>query len=41
MQFCQEVAKWIEEGKQLKHLIAVMSKAQRKFLIGTKKSSKT
>lgn len=36
----QEVARWVEEGKLLKRLIAEMSKAQREFLISKKKSSK-
>lgn len=40
MEFRQEVAKWVEEGKRLKRLIAEMSKAQKEFLISKKKSSK-
>lgn len=37
----QEVAKWVEEGKLLKRLIAEMSKAQREFLISKKRSKKS
>ena len=40
MEFRQEVAKWVEEGKLLKRLIVEMSKAQREFLISKKKSNK-
>ena len=36
----QEVARWVEEGKLLKRLIAEMSKAQREFLIDKKKNMK-
>jgi len=36
----QEVAKWVEEGRRMKHLIAEMSKAQREFLMSKKKSIK-
>ena len=36
----QEVAKWVQEGKILKRLIAEMSKAQREFLMSKKKSIK-
>jgi hypothetical protein len=36
----EEVARWVQEGKILKHLIAEMSKAQREFLISKKKSMK-
>ena len=38
MELRQEVARWVEEGKRLKHLIAQMSKAQREFLISKKKN---
>ncbi len=38
IKFRQEVARWVEEGKILKELIAEMSKAQRSFLISKKKS---
>ena len=37
----QEVARWVEEGKLLKRLIAQMSKAQREFLIAKKKTIKS
>lgn len=40
VQFREEVAKWVQEGKILKRLIAKMSKAQREFLINKKKSMK-
>jgi hypothetical protein len=40
MEFRQEVAKWVEQGKLLKRLIVEMSKAQREFLISKKKSNK-
>ena len=30
----EEVAKWVEEGKRLKALMAQMSEAQRMFLVG-------
>jgi len=40
MEFRKEVAKWVEEGKLLKRLIAEMSKAQREFLISKKKSNR-
>jgi len=38
VEFREEVAKWVQEGKILKRLIAQMSKAQRDFLITKKKS---
>jgi len=41
IEFREEVARWVQEGKILKRLIAEMSKAQRKFLINKKKSTKT
>jgi len=41
VEFREEVAKWVQEGKILKRLIAQMSKAQRNFLISKKKSMKT
>ena len=41
IEFREEVAKWVQEGKILKRLIAEMSKAQRDFLINKKKSMKT
>ena len=41
VEFREEVAKWVQEGKILKRLIAEMSKAQRDFLINKKKSMKT
>ena len=41
VEFREEVARWVQEGKILKHLIAKMSKAQREFLINKKKSTKT
>lgn len=37
MELRREVAKWVEEGKLLKRLIAEMSKAQREFLMSKKK----
>jgi hypothetical protein len=37
----EEAARWVQEGKILKRLIAEMSKAQREFLISKKKSMKT
>ena len=40
IEFRREVAKWVEEGKILKRLIAEMSKAQRDFLISKKKNIK-
>lgn len=40
MELRREVAKWVEEGKLLKRLIAEMSKAQREFLMSKKKSNK-
>ena len=40
VEFREEVAKWVQEGKILKRLIAEMSKAQRDFLINKKKSMK-
>lgn len=40
MELRQEVAKWVEEGKHLKRLIAQMSQAQREFLISVKKNIK-
>ena len=40
MEFREEVARWVQEGKTLKRLIAQMSKAQREFLINKKKSMK-
>lgn len=40
IEFRQEVAKWVEEGKRLKRLIAQMSKAQREFLIQKKMNMK-
>lgn len=36
----QEAARWVEEGKLLKRLIAQMSKAQREFLIRKKSKRK-
>lgn len=36
----EEVSQCIEEGKQLKRLIAEMSEAQREFLAGKRRSSK-
>ena len=41
VEFREEVARWVQEGKILKRLIAEMSKAQREFLINKKKSTKT
>ena len=41
VEFREEVARWVQEGKILKRLIAEMSKAQRIFLINKKKSTKT
>lgn len=41
IEFREEVARWVQEGKILKRLIAEMSKAQRIFLINKKKSTKT
>ena len=41
VEFREEVAKWVQEGKTLRRLIAEMSKAQRDFLINKKKSTKT
>ena len=41
VEFREEVAKWVQEGKILKRLIGEMSKAQRDFLINKKKSMKT
>jgi hypothetical protein len=35
-----EVARWVQEAKRLKRLIAQMSKAQREFLIDKKKNIK-
>ena len=40
IEFRQEVARWVEEGRLLKELIAEMSKAQRNFLTSKKKSAK-
>ena len=40
VEFREEVARWVQEGKILKSLIAEMSKAQREFLINKKKSMK-
>jgi hypothetical protein len=37
----EEAARWVQEGKVLKRLMAEMSKAQREFLISKKKSMKT
>jgi hypothetical protein len=37
----QEVAKWVQEGKLLKRLVAEMSEAQREFLISMKKRRKS
>jgi hypothetical protein len=36
----EEAARWVQEGKVLKRLMAEMSKAQREFLISKKKSMK-
>ncbi len=41
IEFREEVARWVQEGKTLKRLIAEMSKAQREFLISKKKNIKT
>ena len=41
VEFREEVAKWVQEGKTLRRLIAEMSKAQRDFLINKKKRIKT
>ena len=41
IEFREEVARWVQEGKILKRLIAEMSKAQREFLISKKKNIKT
>ena len=41
IEFRQEVARWVEEGRLLKRLIVQMSKAQREFLISKKKSMKS
>jgi len=38
LEFREEVARWVQEGKVLKRLIAEMSKAQREFLISKKKT---
>lgn len=40
VEFREEVARWVQEGKILKRLITKMSKAQREFLINKKKSMK-
>jgi hypothetical protein len=40
VEFREEAARWVQEGKILKSLIAEMSKAQREFLINKKKSMK-
>jgi hypothetical protein len=37
----QEVAKWVEEGKLLKRLMAEVSQAQREFLTSMKKRRKS
>jgi hypothetical protein len=37
----EEAARWVQEGKVLKRLMAQMSKAQREFLISKKKSMKS
>lgn len=37
----QEVAKWVQEGKLLKRLVAEVSQAQREFLISKKKRRKS
>jgi hypothetical protein len=37
----QEVAKWVQEGKLLKRLVAEVSEAQREFLISMKKRRKS
>lgn len=37
----QEVAKWVQEGKLLKRLMAEVSEAQREFLISMKKRRKS
>jgi Family of unknown function (DUF6788) len=36
----QDVAKWVQEGKLLKQLVAEVSEAQREFLISMKKRGK-
>jgi hypothetical protein len=36
----QEVEKWVQEGKLLKHLVAEVSQAQREFLTSKKRSRK-
>jgi hypothetical protein len=41
VEFREEAARWVQEAKILKGLIAEMSKAQREFLISKKKSMKT
>jgi len=41
VEFREEVARWVQEAKILKRLIAEMSKAQREFLISKKKNIKT
>jgi len=41
IEFREEVARWVQEGKILKRLILEMSKAQREFLISKKKNIKT
>jgi hypothetical protein len=35
------VAKWVQEGKLLKRLVAEVSEAQREFLISMKKGRKS
>lgn len=40
VEFREEVARWVQEGKILKRLIGKMSEAQREFLINKKKSMK-
>jgi len=41
VEFREEVARWVQEGKTLRRLVAEMSKAQRDFLINKKKRMKT
>ena len=36
----QEVEKWVQEGKLLKHLVTEVSQAQREFLTSKKRSRK-
>jgi len=41
MELRQEVARWVQEGKLLKRLVAEVSQAQREFLTSKKRSRKS